>query len=190
MAMKGIFIDAGANVGQAFQFFQTIYTLEQYDYWLIEPNPHCIPILQQYAAPGVEISERALWDQETDLKLYCTAERADTDPGRSVEHRHNSAHYKVSSDNSINVRSVDCNRLITYAAEKYAVIVCKLDIESAEYPVLESWIKTLNINRINNLFIEFHTQYMGEEDRNHFLPREKRIKEQLNRLGINWTEWH
>ena len=84
---------------------------------------------------------------------------------------------------------MDCNRLISYSAEKYPVIVCKLDIESSEYQVLESWISTGAIKLINKLFIEFHTQYMCAEDRNHFLPREKRIQERLDLLKINWTQF-
>ena len=188
--MRGLFIDAGANVGQAFQFFHTIYTLDQYDYCLIEPNPFCMPILKQYAAPGVFVFERALWDQETELQLYCSPERPNTDQGRSVEQCHNSAHYQVNCDKSIKVRSIDCNRLIAEAAERYGVIVCKLDIESSEYTVLESWIKTGAIRFINKLFIEFHTRYMCDEDRGHFLPRESAIKNQLDQMGINWSEWH
>lgn len=164
--------------------------MDQYDYWLIEPNPHCTRVLRGLIAPGIELSERALWDKDTELQLYGHCERPNTDPGCSVEQRHNSLYYATDSGNAVKVPTIDCNRLITYAADKYQTIICKLDIESSEYPVLEALIKTGNIKFIDKLFIEFHTQYMCEADRNYFVPREERIKEQLNELKIDWTEWH
>jgi FkbM family methyltransferase len=187
--MKGLFIDAGANIGQAFLHFQNLYPLDRFDFWLIEPNPHCIPILNQYVREGVKLFERALWDQHTHLNLYCTSERGATDPGRSVETCHNSLYYISNPQESVKVETVACDSLISYATGRYSPIVCKLDIESAEYRVLESWIRSGLIKSIDKLYVEFHTQYMKMEDRNHYLPREQRIKSQLADFNVDWAAW-
>ena len=188
--MKGLFIDAGANIGQAFAHFQECYPLDRFDYWLIEPNPNCIPMLQQHAGPGVSVFARALWDRHTHLDLYCTPERGATDPGRSVEKSHNSLYYRAMRAHAIRVETVDCNSLLTLAAQRYTPIVCKLDIESAEYRVLEAWLDSGQIRNIHTLYVEFHTQYMKKMDREAYMPREQRIKARLTKLDIDWREWH
>lgn len=45
-SQKGLFIDCGSNLGQGFTFFKKYYPLDSFDYMLIEPNPYCLPHLE------------------------------------------------------------------------------------------------------------------------------------------------
>ena len=42
-----LFIDCGSNLGQGFKFFRKYFTLDIFDYILIEPNPNCIKELKK-----------------------------------------------------------------------------------------------------------------------------------------------
>ncbi len=56
-------------------------------------------------------------------------------------------------------------------------IVVKMDIEGAEYGVLEKLIHDKTIDYINHLFVEWHDRLMREDQREQFTEREAKIRE-------------
>lgn len=61
-----------------------------------------------------------------------------------------------------------------------AVIVCSMDIEGSEFPVLRKMIKDGTIQRIKVLDVEFHHRMMGNEDTN----TARELIQQLSDLGV------
>jgi len=64
-------------------------------------------------------------------------------------------------------------------------IILKLDIEGAEYDVLEDCIKSGEIKKISKIFCEFHSQWLD----NSYLHREISIKKTLQEINIPIEDW-
>ena len=65
-------------------------------------------------------------------------------------------------------------------------IICKMDIEGSEFPVLRKMLKDNTINKINTLYIEWHERWLPNEDEN---SKAKLIKELKNR-NVQIIDWH
>lgn len=61
-----------------------------------------------------------------------------------------------------------------------ATIVCSMDIEGSEFPVLRKMIKDGTIQRISVLDVEFHHRMMGNED----ADTARELIQQLSKLGV------
>jgi len=63
-------------------------------------------------------------------------------------------------------------------------IICKMDIEGAEYPILEKMIEKNNLNYIKILYVEWHNRMLvNKYDENH-------IKQKINEANIILHEWY
>lgn len=67
-------------------------------------------------------------------------------------------------------------------------IVIKMDIEGAEYDVLEDMIARNVIQWIHHIAIEFHAQYFTNKDE--MLLREEKILETFAEKGISYERWY
>ena len=63
-------------------------------------------------------------------------------------------------------------------------IIMKLDVEGAEYAILCKMIETGTIRFIDRLIIEFHSRFVPSH-----VDTERYIRQSLNELNINWSEW-
>lgn len=195
---RGLFIDMGSNLGQGFRFFSDYYDPNLFDYWFVEANPFCLDPLRKnvadlYAVHGWngkwEVIHAAVSNKDGTVSLYGLVEdeRGKTSDGASVIKEHNSALYKSNEEKAIKVQSVNASRLIENAAEKYATIVVKMDIESSEYDALEDLMGTGSINRISHLYVEWHSKYFSADKAGETFARERKIKELLS---DKLTDWH
>ena len=62
-------------------------------------------------------------------------------------------------------------------------IVVKLDIEGAEYEVIESMLNSGAINRVNELYIEWHDHFFPNKN-SHFLK--ENLKQYNIKVDNNW----
>jgi len=195
---NALFIDMGSNIGQGFRYFSRYYSPNIYDYWLIEPNPFCVEQLRNsvsilydiYQWDGkYEIKEAAVSNDNGFLKLYGLVEddRGNVSEGASVVNNHNSKYYISNEDKALEVRSVKVSNLIDDALRHYSTIVVKMDIESAEYDVLDELISTGLIDNIEHIYVEWHSRYMSPNNKMDYKRREKIIKK---RLSHKLTDWH
>ena len=63
-------------------------------------------------------------------------------------------------------------------------IIMKLDVEGAEYAILNKMIEDKAISFIDRLIVEFHGKFVPHQS-----DAEKHIKKTLTDLMINWSEW-
>jgi hypothetical protein len=68
------------------------------------------------------------------------------------------------------------------AIGSYAVIIVKLDIEGAEYEVIESLLESGAINRINELFIEWHDHFFTKSS----IPLKQRLSNYNIKINHDW----
>jgi len=68
-------------------------------------------------------------------------------------------------------------------------VAVKMDIEGAEYSVLEELLHDGTITLVSELMVEFHTQQFHENQRSHYSRREADIREQLSHLPVKILSW-
>jgi FkbM family methyltransferase len=191
---KKVFIDCGSNIGQGYDFFSKWFDIDNYDHILIEPNPYCIKILKnklQKISNRIEILSKAADIENGEKKFYGLVEdgRGALSEGGSIVDFHNSAMYKPNEEEAIVVQTFDFSQFITDMKNKYERIVVKMDIEGAEYDILNKMIENESAKFISILFVEFHSDYMSGVLKNKFKKEEIRLIKQLNYLGCQTYIW-
>lgn len=86
----------------------------------------------------------------------------------------------VHQDKRYTVKCIDLDKFV----QDYGEIYCRMDIEAAEYDILEKMIKTGSIKKFKFLAIEFHTYRLNDEYVKDFKIREDAIWKALDNLGI------
>ncbi len=190
---RGLFIDGGSNLGQGYSFFKRFFPPERFDALLIEPNPYCIPTLEEKfgGIPNVTILQKAIWTKPETLKFFGLVEdhRGRTSSGGSVVETHNSSMYRADKERAIEVEAFSFSELLKEKAEQYPVIVVKMDIESAEYEVLDHLLSEGTITHIDYLIVEFHSQYFDVAHRQRYRALEQQLIQEIKRRGVDFTLW-
>lgn len=192
---RGLFLDCGSNVGQGFDYFRSHFRSEFFDYELFEPNPNCLPYLEQardrLKDHRIAIHIAAISTQDGWLNFYGLAEEegGELSQGGSVLKQHNSSFYDSREDASLRVRAIDFPEFVRDKAGTYSVIVVKMDIEGGEYDVLEGLIERDMLGHVHLIFCEFHSQYMEPDQRREFRLRERRIEQAIRQTPCNFVLW-
>lgn len=194
METKSVFIDAGAHLGRAFLNFRkrSRFSLDKCDYILIEPNKECIKDLESVAngREGITILNKALFIQDSVERLYGENHHSLTNPseGLSLIQHHNTMYWPASALTS--VESIDVTRFLVELSQKYENIYLKLDIEAAEYDVLEKIIQDGCHKHIKEMWVEWHDKYMLPELRKSYVDRQDQIMAFFSAQKIPIRDWN
>lgn len=199
--MKQIFLDGGTHYGQGLQQFiqkynitpeWEIHTFEAnpvtYNHFL-EKNPH---LLQHF---NINHYNRALSNKNGVVTIH-----QETPPNEDNSGMGSSIisldkwnpwggtlreNFKTTSE----IECIDLSEFILNNFSKDDFIVSKIDIEGAEYDVLESLIETGAIFYINDLYVEFHSRFFTNSEE--ILIKENNIKSFISsNTQVKLTEWH
>jgi len=179
---KRIFIDLGANIGQAYQFFNSIYPNNHYDYILVEPNKFCTDKLKLLVDnSNVTILQSAAWIKKEQKLFYGVAESGNsTTLGASIITNHKTKSYDVQKETAVLVETFDFSKFLLEKSLIYDEIIVKMDVESSEYDILEKLINDENIKLIDRLFVEFHSNWMKKSKvKDTYILREKKLIDTL-----------
>jgi FkbM family methyltransferase len=142
---KPYIIDAGANIGLSTIYFKSIYP--ESEIIAFEPDNSIFNYLQknisQFNYKDVQLIKKGLWDKETMLGF--NSEGADGGAIDFNEQKKTQTEIEVTSLKPFLNRKVD---------------FLKIDIEGAEYTVLQDIEKNLNL--VQRIFVEYHS-FIGEE---------------------------
>ena len=134
-----VIIDAGGNIGMSAIWFQQNYPLA--DITVYEADPDLIPIIIKNLAaahlPNIHLHHAAVWTSNGSVSFN----NAGLDQGA------------VTSSGAIQVPSID---LASHLPPH--VDLLKLDIEGAEYPLIQHLCATGAIHKVQRLVAEFHLQ--------------------------------
>ena len=178
-----ILIDGGANLLQGFENLLTKKIInKKFKGFLFEPNPNCIPFINSrikekgFSNMDLIIEQKALSDENKIVNL-----RIEHVPG---EHR---LQYTdefigfgtymggatsilenewvkpgwIEKDNFINeeVEAISMSEYLLSNFDKSNYIVCKLDVEGAEFKIIQDLIKQNCLKYLNEAYVEWHPQY-------------------------------
>lgn len=170
---KKIFIDGGARVGETLEtFLATREDLKGCDAYLFECNSDHRTTLEglqaSYPQYNIHVREEALWISNESLDFYISKDQWG-DLGCTLDPSKQEA---LDLSNPRKVTAIKLSNFIS-ELEADAYIIVKLDIEGAEYEVVQDLINTGAIKRIKELYVEWH---------DHFYPNKNfnKVRQALN----------
>lgn len=172
--MKKIFIDGGSHSGESIDKFKEVFPeAEEYKIYCFEPNPKYRDVLLKR---NVTLFQSAIWINDGEINFYGTDAPGRKDVGCTVTEEKND----ISHKNPITVPCIDFSSWIKDTFSKDDYIILKLDIEGAEYKVLDQMISSGAIEYIDYLYAEFHHQWMSMSVEQHtiLIERLKGIKKE------------
>jgi FkbM family methyltransferase len=180
--MKYIFIDGGARVGEAIDIIlEKRNELEGCDVYLFECNDSHFETLNNIKKNNKKynftVMNEALWDSYGIMDFYISKDiwgdlGCTLDPTKRE---------KLDLLNPKKVKTIRFSDFINnFSNDDY--IIVKLDIEGAEYNVVSDLLMSGAINKINELYIEWHDHFFNKSSHN--------LKKELSKLNIivnnNW----
>lgn len=160
VAPRHIFVDGGAHLGETVEHFLRSPLHARHDWEIVafEANPELIPRIPK--RPRLTVLDRAIWVHDGGVEFYVGA-----DSLSSSVHGHKKTGRL--SRTPIRVPSVNFGRWLQGQFLRGDYVLVKLDIEGAEYEVLDQMLRDGTIDWIDELYVEFHNGKVGvstEED--------------------------
>lgn len=183
--MKKYFLDCGTNLAQGLiKFIDDKIIDNSFEIHCFEPNPHAIEFSKKrlsddkYKEYSIIFNEVALWIEECNKVL--TLESFDGEyfcqqTGDLLGHDLKSGgatnimgdewkkpDYIDNSwiDKSLEVKCIDFSNYLKNTVKQDDYVICKMDIEGAEYDVLGKLIDDDTINLIDEIYIEWHNHLL------------------------------
>lgn len=152
-----VFIDTGAHRGVVSQKFHKKHP--NYKIYAFEPNPFADTKLPL----GATLIKKAVWVENLTKDFYLYEDTA----SEGCTLMYNKVAPTINRTNPIQVECIDFSRWILDTFSKEDKIVLKMDIEGAEYEVLNKMIDDKSIEYINKLYPEFHANKLNMDKRVH-----------------------
>jgi len=184
--MRNIFIDCGYNVGDV---TEDTYNQkgDKYEYFAFEANPYLFQAHKDRHS-FCKLEEKAVWVSNCILPFYVVkVDKYGKDnafTGASTLNKEKSKWNMTvhKEEEKVNVEAFDFSEFILNNFKKEDNIIIKMDIEGAEYKVLNKMIEDDSLSHINQLVVEFHDEKTGEN--------KESIMKEINNRSINFSDWH
>lgn len=193
---KTIFVDCGTNLGQGYTNLTKTLALSNDQIYMFEPSKYCYEkLVEKYSQyPNFHINQKAVWNKNETRILnieFCPIENGfyggatnilmenfkilDRDMGLMNEWPP-----KVSDE----VECIDLSEFISTNIDLNENIILKLDIEGAEYEVIDKMIDDDVLRHINTIAVEWHPHMRKDEckDISYYV-------DEFRRHNINYIEW-
>ncbi|RWD42563.1 MAG: FkbM family methyltransferase [Mesorhizobium sp.] len=190
---RGLFIDCGSNIGQGYKYFSRYYTPDRYDFVLVEPNKNCLAHLYTLRSgkATMEIIGKAASVKDGYAELFGPP------PGRSepthqscsIVPDHNESLYQSLRFAPDLVETFSLSQMIRAKHELYDVVVLKLDVEGAEYEILDDLIRSGVHRDLYAAYVEFHSLKMRNSERRKKHVVELQIRHAFLEAGTRFSEW-
>jgi FkbM family methyltransferase len=182
--MKKIFIDGGARIGETIDMLlNKREDLKGCDAYLFECNPNHKSTLEEIAKSNKDynffVRDEAVWVENGEMNLFISKDiwgdlGCTLDPSKKE---------KLDLQNPILVKTINFSEfLLSFDKDDY--IIVKLDIEGAEYEVVESILNSDAINMINELYIEWHDHFFVNKNSNML---KSRLAQYNIKIDNNWV---
>jgi len=196
--MRKFLLDGGTHLGQGLK--QIMRKHQADSSWQIhtwEANPYTYTrFMQKNTQNFVQSHNQALSDHDGHITLNVeTAETkyqkgpAPIGQGSSIldlKRWQSGPHIGVFEE-QVTVPCVDFANWIKNNCKSNDLIVCKLDIEGAEYSVLDRMIELDVLHWIDYLYVEWHASMINDQE---LMQKEQVLRTMIQSLDIKLVEWH
>lgn len=123
----------------------------------VEPNPRSLAFCEKHRLPGMDIVPRAFWTRaDEQLTFYLPRPQDQLPKGADgVSGSLENSHEYVGGGERLDVLTTNLAALLK-STDRDECDVLKLDIEGAEYDVIEALVASNDVRRVKQLLIEFH----------------------------------
>lgn len=151
---RSVYLDFGANAGDTIADYQASARPDLC--WGFEPNPRLAEALRaRFADQPVQIIEQAVWTEEGTMPLYLGHPLSSTLLEGKVALEY-FPQYAITYDEAVEVGTVDIARWLREHVRADDFVSVKMDIEGAEYAVLQHLLDDGAIDLVDELRCEFH----------------------------------
>lgn len=178
--MSDIFIDGGGNWRHIVDRYLKLAKFDEV--YVFEPNPI---FHDSYNNSGYNLIKKAIWTKNGHMPFYISKDENQVASSLLKEKlcKVDSKKIPYWHDQPIEVECIDFSKWISQFNELNNIIL-KLDIEGSEYDVLWKMIKDGSINRVNKLYVEFHSDTIFSKKK-----EENELIAALRSYGIEPLEW-
>lgn len=147
-----IFIDAGFFIGKALEYYAPFID-DTWTVYAFEPNPE-LDVKKSLSKFPFKVNwiKKAIWTEDGEIDFRLTS-RTDASHIDSI---------RGSVDKKTTVSCIDFSKFVSELPE--ATIVCSMDVEGAEFPILRKMLDDKTAQRMSLLDIEFHHRLIPGED--------------------------
>lgn len=181
---RHLFIDCGGHDGCSIRRFLSDFDRRgRFEMVTFEPNG---AYQGNYCAfPRHTLIQAAAHDRDGSQTFYL--DRDDGDGSTLFKNKLTAAtggYGTLDTDDPVTVTTVDLSAWILANTSPADYVILKLDIEGAEYDVLEKMLRDRSVQRVTHLFVEWHWDRVG-------VPRERheRTVRALKRLRVPVLDW-
>jgi FkbM family methyltransferase len=202
---KKVFVDCGFNAGEMLERF--VNALPDFRFYGFEVN------CQYFAERAAELQKRysnivslnfsAVWDHDGTASFRIAGQRRGMLRGEATTilsdfHQKQSESFEaeIIEARSKKVPAIDFSRWLKETVARHTepdgpkpFVVVKMDIEGAEYAVLEKLLHDGTITLVSKLMVEFHTHQFDQNQRPYYARREVGIREKLSRFPVQILSW-
>ena len=176
-------IDCGADVGEVTE----VMGRRGAKVYAFEPNPYAFDVLQKRFAdnPRVICLNKAVSDRDDVLKLFLH-EKADRDPlGRSNSSSLLGVKSNINPDNWVEVEAINLADFIKQLSAPVALI--KMDIEGAEFDVLDHLLECDVLSNVGNVFVETHEKRIPSLQQRKERLQQLMQERNITNVNLNWN---
>jgi len=171
-APRHIFIDGGAHKGESIQNFKRarMFRDHRWDIMAFECNPDLAAHLEN--TTDAKIYNQAMWTNNGTLEFFLTQET-------TCSSLFQKAGMGKLEKRRVEVPSIDFAAWLADNTQPQDFVILKLDVEGAEYPILDHLLAKDVAQRIDILFVEFHNAWVD-------IPktRDEALIRQLKERGV------
>lgn len=176
--MRKIFLDCGGNLGRAVQaFLKTYQDSAEYEVFSFEPQIRLNTFYEDIVSDRIHLINKAVWTKNGSIEFHYTTNVK----GSTIFLDYATAEGIVKSEE---VPCIDFSAWIAQNFKRDDYIILKMNIEGAEYPVLEKMASDGTLTYINELYVSPHVQKVDSIS----ADRAKKLLEQIKSFGIE-AKW-
>ena len=122
----------------------------------IDPNPAALEYSRAHCPDGMEVRDAAFWtDAGSELRFHLPRPPEQLPKGADGVSGSLLASHNYAGDTVLSVRTTSLGEVLA-SARRTECDVLKLDIEGAEYEVLDALCESGEVRRVGQLLVEFH----------------------------------
>lgn len=188
-----VFIDCGFNQGKVLGIFAG--ALPEFQFYGFEANNGFKPQGEQLQSKYENIRElnfAAVSNQDGEADFFIAGAEA----GRHIREGSTLIHgkdvHQTDFTRPTRVQLIDFSRWLQELLSKFPqkpFIALKIDIEGAEYDVLEQMIANSILDHVDYLMVEFHSYCFSGAEKISYEAREQKLLAELRRRPLIFSQW-
>ena len=196
--MAKIFLDCGTHYGEGLRQFSDMFHMnEEWKIHTFEANPVTYEVFKNRRLPhlggNILAYNYAVTTYDGVIDMYIESpdtEIRDTGQGSSIvsKDKWNPQDGILKfKEELVPVPCIDLSKFVELHTSEDDFIVMKLDVEGAEYDILDKMLEEMTLHRISHLFVEFHAKYFTNLEE--MQQREFNLVQKIRAEGINLHHW-